>query len=233
MRRNGVIVQKRSTDILLVIGAARRRTARYDTLFLSNYATLNVVDELKRMPGVGDVHVFGARDYSMRIWLQPDRMAQLGVTPTDIANAIRAQNAQYAAGKIGAEPAPPGQALIYTVTARGRLVEPEEFGNIVLRASGPSGVLRIKDVARVELGAQSYDAANTRRRQAGDRHRGVPADRRQRARRRRGGASARMVELKRPLSRRASTTSFRSTRRASSRRRSTKWSSRSSMPRCS
>ncbi|MEO8136300.1 MAG: efflux RND transporter permease subunit, partial [Betaproteobacteria bacterium] len=158
--RNGVTVQKRSTDILVVI-ALSSPDNRFDTLYLSNYGTLNVVDEIKRVAGVADVTVFGARDYSMRIWLKPDRMAQLGVTPTDIANAIRVQNAQYAAGKIGAEPALPGQTLVYTVNARGRLIDPEEFGNIVLRANGPSGVLRIKDVARIELGAANYDASNT------------------------------------------------------------------------
>ena len=158
--RNGVTVQKRSTDILNVI-ALSSPDNRYDTLFLSNYVTLNIVDEVKRLNGVADVTVFGARDYSMRIWLKPDRMAQLGVTPTDVANAIRVQNAQYAAGKIGAEPALPGQSIVYTVNARGRLIDPEEFGNIVLRASGPGGTLRIKDVARIELGAANYDAANT------------------------------------------------------------------------
>jgi multidrug efflux pump len=159
VRRNGVIVQKRSNDILLVIGLQSPNGKR-DTTFLANYATVNLIDELKRIPGVGDVTLFGS-GYSMRIWLQPDKMARLSVTPTDIANAIRAQNAQYAAGKIGAEPAPPGQALNYTVTARGRLINPEEFGEIVVRAGGSSGVLRIKDVARVELGAQSYDTSTT------------------------------------------------------------------------
>ncbi|MGZ8269202.1 MAG: efflux RND transporter permease subunit, partial [Burkholderiales bacterium] len=118
VRRNGVIVQKRSNDILLVIGLQSPEGVR-DTTFLANYATVNLIDELKRVPGVGDVLLFGS-GYSMRIWLQPDKMARLSVTPTDIANAIRAQNAQYAAGKVGAEPAPAGQALSYTVTARGR-----------------------------------------------------------------------------------------------------------------
>src|SRR5207302_5715671 len=104
---------------------------------------------------------FGARDYSMRIWLRPDKMAQLGITATDVAGAIRAQSNQYAAGKIGQDPAPDSQALIYTVTAQGRLIQPEEFGNIVLRSSGPGGVLRVKDIARIELGAVSYDAYTT------------------------------------------------------------------------
>jgi len=160
VRRNGVTVQKRSNDILLVV-ALTSPDGRFDTLYLSNYSSLNMVDELKRLPGVADVTIFGARDYAMRVWLRPDRMASLGVTTAQVAAAIRAQNAQYAAGKIGAEPAVPGQSLIYTVTARGRLVEPEEFGEIVVRAGGPEGVLRLKDIARIELGAQSYDAFNT------------------------------------------------------------------------
>ena len=160
VRRNGVTVQKRSNDILLVV-ALSSPDGRHDTLFLSNYSSLNVVDELKRLPGVADVTIFGARDYAMRVWLRPDRMAQLGVTPGDVAAAIRAQNAQYAAGKIGAEPALPGQALVYTVTTLGRLVSPEEFGEIAVRSAAGSGVLKLKDVARIELGAQSYDAFNT------------------------------------------------------------------------
>jgi len=159
VRRNGIIVQKRSNDILLVIALKSEKGTR-ETTYLANYATVNLMDELKRIKGVGDVLLFGS-GYSMRIWLQPDRMARLGVTPTDIANAIRAQNQQYAAGKIGAEPAPKGQALNYTVTAQGRLVTPEQFGDIVVRAGGPSGVLRVRDVARVELGAQTYDSYST------------------------------------------------------------------------
>ena len=159
VRRNGVIVQKRSNDILLVIGLLSPGGTQ-PTTYLANYAAVNLIDELKRISGVGDVTLFGS-GYAMRIWLQPDKMARLGVTPTDVANAIRAQNQQYSAGKIGAEPAPPGQAFTYTVIARGRLVRPEEFGNIVVRAGGPNGVLRISDVARVELGAQTYDTATT------------------------------------------------------------------------
>ncbi|WP_234085816.1 efflux RND transporter permease subunit [Azonexus sp. R2A61] len=156
VRRNGVIVQKRSNDILQVV-ALKSDQGRYNTLYLSNYATLNIVDELKRLKGVGDVTVFGAQDYSMRVWLKPDRMAQLGVTTAEVAAAISAQNAQNAAGKIGQEPAPDDQQLIYTVTAKGRLLTEEEFGNIVVRASGPGGLLRVKDIARIELGAYSYD----------------------------------------------------------------------------
>lgn len=160
VRTNGVIVQKRSNDILQVV-ALESEKGKYNTLFLSNYASLNIADELKRVKGVGDVTIFGAQDYSMRIWLKPDRLAQLGLTPSDISAAIKAQNAQNAAGKIGQEPAPADQMLVYTVTAKGRLLTPEEFGNIVIRASGPGGALRLKDVARIELGAYSYDQAVT------------------------------------------------------------------------
>lgn len=156
VRRTGLVVQKRSNDILLVVMLTDKQK-KYDTLFLSNYATLNVLDEIKRIKGVGDSVIFGAQDYSMRIWLRPDRMAQLGVTTTDIANAIRAQNAQYAAGKIGQDPAPSNQQLVYTVTAKGRLIDPDEFGNIIIRADGQRGVLHLKDVARIELGSQSYN----------------------------------------------------------------------------
>ncbi len=160
VRRNGVTVAKRSQNILLVV-ALNSPKSTYDMLYLSNYATQNVADDLKRIPGAADVLVFGARDYSMRIWLKPDRMAQLGLTTSDINSAIAAQNVQYAAGKIGADPAPKGQQLVYTVTARGRMLDPEEFGEIILRSDGPSGVLKLKDIARIELGAQSYDQTNS------------------------------------------------------------------------
>ena len=160
VRQFGVTVAKRSNDILLVATVTSPDNSR-TPLFLSNYALVNILDDLKRIPGVGDAQIFGALDYSMRIWLLPDRMAQLGVTTTEIANAIAAQNKQNAAGKIGQEPAPTGQQLVYTVTAKGRLTTPEEFGNIVVRADGPKGALYLKDVARVELGAQNYDASTT------------------------------------------------------------------------
>ncbi|SEK43096.1 efflux RND transporter permease subunit [Nitrosovibrio tenuis] len=157
VRRIGLRIEKRSNDILMVFMLISKDKGKYDPLYLSNYATLNVLDELKRTKGVGDVVVFGGQDYSMRVWLRPDRMAQLGVATTDITAAIQAQNAQYAAGKIGQEPMLSDQQLIYTVNAKGRLRTPEQFGNIILRADGPRGVLYLKDVARIELGAQSYD----------------------------------------------------------------------------
>jgi hydrophobe/amphiphile efflux-1 (HAE1) family protein len=160
VRRNGVIVQKRSFDILLVVSLVSPGNKR-DTLFLSNYASINLVDELKRLPGIADVTIFGARDYSMRVWLNPEKMARLSVTTSDVAAALRAQNAQYAAGRIGTEPAPAGQSIVYTVTATGRLIEAEEFGEIIVRAAGPGNYLKLKDIARLELGALNYDTSNT------------------------------------------------------------------------
>ena len=158
VRQYGVSVAKRSSEILLVTTLTSPDNS-LTPLYLSNYALVNILDDLKRIPGVGDAQIFGALDYSMRIWLKPDRMAQLGVTTTEIASAISAQNKQNAAGKIGQEPAPMGQQLVYTVTAKGRLSTPEEFGNIVIRAGGAKGTLRLKDVARIELGAQNYDSS--------------------------------------------------------------------------
>ncbi|SFK24053.1 multidrug efflux pump [Nitrosomonas aestuarii] len=156
VRRSGITIQKRANDLLLVF-AVTSENKEHTPLFLSNYITNHFLDELKRTGGVGEARIFGAQDYSMRIWLQPDKMAQLGITTSDIAVAIRAQNAQYAAGKIGQEPAVADQQLVYTVTAKGRLSESEDFGNIILRADGSRGVLYLKDVARIELGAQEYN----------------------------------------------------------------------------
>ncbi len=159
VRRSGITIQKRANDLLLVFAIMSQNKA-HTPLFLSNYITNNFLDDLKRTHGVGEARIFGAQDYAMRIWLQPDKMAQLGITTSDIAAALRAQNAQYAAGKIGQDPALPDQQLVYTVTAKGRLTEPEEFGNIILRADGARGVLYLRDVARIELGAQEYNIIN-------------------------------------------------------------------------
>ncbi len=155
VRRTGITVQKRSNDLLLVF-AVTSSDPKHTQIFISNFITNNLLDDFRRAPGVGEARIFGAQDYSMRIWLRPDRMAQLGITTSDITNAIRAQNAQPAVGKIGQEPALADQQLVYTVTAKGRLLEPEEFERIILRSDGPSGVLYLKDVARIELGAQDY-----------------------------------------------------------------------------
>ncbi len=155
VRRTGITIQKRSNDLLIVF-AVTSKDPKHTPLFLSNFITNNILDDLRRASGVGEARIFGAQDYSMRIWLRPDRMAQLGITTSDIATAIRAQNAQQAVGKIGQEPALVDQQLVYSVTAKGRLLEPEQFENIILRSGGPRGVLYLKDVARIELGAQDY-----------------------------------------------------------------------------
>lgn len=155
VRRTGITIQKRTNDLLLVF-AVTSQDPQHTGLFLSNFITNNILDDIRRAPGVGEARIFGAQDYSMRIWLRPDRMAQLGITTSDIATAIRAQNAQPAVGKIGQEPALADQQLVYTVTAKGRLLEPEQFENIILRSDGARGVLYLKDVARIELGAQDY-----------------------------------------------------------------------------
>src|SRR5574338_209341 len=156
VRRSGVLVQKRSNNILM-FAALRSPDRRYDALYLTNYVAVNIIEEIRRIPGVGDALQFDAI-YAMRVWLKPDVMARLGVTTSDVAAAIRVQNTQNAAGKIGQLPlASNDQQLTYTVSAKGRLLTPEEFGNIVVRASGPAGVVRIRDVARVELGAENYD----------------------------------------------------------------------------
>lgn len=153
VRDLGVRVEARSTDILMVPVLS---SDRQDTLSISNYALLNILDELARIPGVGSASLFGAQDYAMRIWLRPDKLAEFDLTPSDVANAIREQNAQFAAGSIGAEPSVQGQAFTFAVSTRGQLSTPEEFEDIILRSLGDGSSLRLGDVARAELGAQSY-----------------------------------------------------------------------------
>ncbi len=153
--RQGVSITKRQPQPL-IFAAIEATDPRYDYLFLSNFATLQVYDSLARVPGVGQVLQYGARDYGMRIWLDPGKMSRLGVTTGDISNAINEQNVVAPAGIVGAEPAPPGQQMTYTVTVHGRLRSVEEFENVVLKA-GPNGaVVRLGDVARIELAATDY-----------------------------------------------------------------------------
>src|SRR5882724_5803418 len=153
--RNGITVRKSTSDFLQVISLTSPER-RYDTVFLSNYALLNLYDALGRVPGVGQVRIFGARDYSMRIWLDPERMARLGVTATDISNVIREQSVVAPVGSVGLPPVPQGQQMQYTVFVKGRLAEVGEFENIVIRESGNGQVVRLKDLARIELGAADY-----------------------------------------------------------------------------
>ncbi len=155
VRRQGVTVAQRSSSILQVL-AMYSPEQRYDSIYVSNYALLNVLDELRRVPGVGDAQLFGAQNYSMRIWLRPDRLAQYGLAPSDVAAAVREQNAQFAAGRFGDEPMREPQAFTYAVTTPGRLVDPKEFEDIILRSDPGGATLRLRDVARVELGSQDY-----------------------------------------------------------------------------
>ncbi|NQX00993.1 multidrug efflux RND transporter permease subunit [bacterium] len=156
VKREGVITNRSSPDILLAIGLSSPK-GTYDGVFLGNYADINLVDQIKRVRGVGDVKNFTAQDYSMRIWLDPEKLASLSITPTDISNAIKEQNAQSPAGRIGAEPAPPGQESQFNVRALGLLKDPKEFEEIIIRASADGQQVKIRDVGRVELGAQTYD----------------------------------------------------------------------------
>lgn len=154
--RRGLTVRKVSPDLVTVL-TMESSDLRHDTLFLSNYAILRVLDDIKRLPGVGDALVFGAQSYSMRLILDPVRMAQLGLTPTDIANVVNEQNRDFPAGTVGREPAPQGTELTLPVIARGRMTEVKEFEEMIVRALPGGSMIRLKDVARVELGAQSYD----------------------------------------------------------------------------
>jgi hydrophobic/amphiphilic exporter-1 (mainly G- bacteria), HAE1 family len=152
----GVTVQQ-STSSPLMLLALSSPNGTYDNIFLANYAYINLNYALTRLPGIASVSVFGAGQYSMRIWVNPDTLANLGVTVPEIISAIQAQNAVNPAGQIGGAPVPPGQTFTYNVRAPGRLTTPEEFGQIIVRATPEGGVLRLKDVARVQLGAQNYN----------------------------------------------------------------------------
>ncbi|HDX8596336.1 TPA: multidrug efflux RND transporter permease subunit, partial [Aeromonas dhakensis] len=156
VKKQGVTVRKKSTSILQVI-TLQSPSGSFDTTYLSNYALLNIIDELKRIPGVGDTSLFGGTDYAMRIWLRPDRLAQLQLTPSDVIGAIREQNTQFAAGKIGSQPTSTPTDFTYTVQTKGRLDDVKEFQNIIIRAMPDGSKIRVKDVARVELGGKDYD----------------------------------------------------------------------------
>ncbi len=158
VRRVGLTINKVSTDLLQVF-LFYSPDDRYDQLFLSNYVTLNVLDEIKRVSGVGDASIFGARDYAMRLWIDPARLTNLGLTAGDVVRAIESQNLQAAAGRIGAAPLSDDQRLQLTVTTKGRLATEEEFRDIVLRAEADGSFVRVGDVARVELEAASFDTS--------------------------------------------------------------------------
>ena len=151
----GVTVQKTLTSPLMLISLFSPSGA-YDSKFLANYAYINLYDQLSRVPGIGSVQVFGAGKYAMRLWVKPDQLAKLSITVPEIVSAIQSQNTVNPAGQIGGEPAPKGQQFTYSVRAQGRLTTPEEFETIVVRAAPDGGIVRISDVARVEMGAQDY-----------------------------------------------------------------------------
>lgn len=154
--RQGLSIRKGSTAFLYAI-ALHSPHGTYDALYLNNYATIYILDQIKRLNGVGDATLFGPLDYSMRIWLNPDRLTSLGLTPSDIASAIQSQNTQAAIGRIGAEPIPPGQQIQMNITTLGRLTSVDQFKNIIVRANNDGSIVRLGDVARVELGAKSSD----------------------------------------------------------------------------
>jgi hydrophobic/amphiphilic exporter-1 (mainly G- bacteria), HAE1 family len=160
VRTTGITVQKQSTGFIMAVGVFSEKGA-YDSLFLSNYLDVFIKDAVKRVPGVGDVVVFGERKYSMRLWIDPDRLAARGLTAGDVVQALREQNVQVAAGSLGQAPAPSGQMYQLSVRTLGRLSEASEFENIILKSGRDGSLVRLKDVGRAELGAETY-AANLR-----------------------------------------------------------------------
>src|SRR5882762_8557442 len=151
----GVTLQQTAGLPLLIISLYSPK-GTYDPLFLGNYTTINLTDALYRVPGVGQVQLFGTSDYAMRIWVKPDRLAKLGITVPDLANAIGAQNNVNPSGRLGADPAPEDQQFTYTVRAQGQLLKPEEFASIVVRLNPDGSTVRLGDIARIELGALTY-----------------------------------------------------------------------------
>ncbi|MDB5518758.1 MAG: transporter, partial [Tardiphaga sp.] len=158
VQNQGVTVQKKSTAILLFV-TLTSPNATYDSLFLSNYATINIRDELSRLPGVGNVTVFGAGQYSMRVWLDPNKLQVRSLMPQDVISAIQQQNQQVTAGQVGAPPTPAGQAFQYTLNVNGRLDDKSQFEDIIVKTGSNGDVTRVRDVGWVELGAQTYSQA--------------------------------------------------------------------------
>ena len=226
VKRQGVTMKKKSPSILLCVNLISP-DGRYDQLYLSNYATIQVKDDLARLPGVGDVSFLGARDYSMRVWLDPTQLAARSMTASDVVNALREQNVQVAAGRIGQPPAPAGLDFQYTINTLGRLLDPEQFAQIVLKTGEQGQITRLADVGRRRAGRQELRREQLPRRQAVGHARRLPAPRLQRARHRpehpRRDGSAR-----RALSRRASSTGSSTTPRCSSTSRCTRSTRRSS-----
>lgn len=160
VQAQGVTVTKQSSTILKVISIISPNNS-YDEIYMANYALINVIDELKRVEGVGNASLFGNQNYSMRVWMKPDQLAKYNLTPTDVINAISEQNAQFATGRFNQSPSKTSQAYTFTVTTQGRFDKVEEFEKIILKSNKDGSNLRLKDVARLELGAESYDVTAT------------------------------------------------------------------------
>src|SRR5258708_2346887 len=156
VRRQGVTVERGSSSFLQVL-AFYSPDGSFDDLFTSNYVTLNVLDQLKRLPGTTNVQIFGAHDYAMRVWVKPDRLAQLKLSVADVIGALNEQNAQFAAGKVGQSPVDQKQDLVYTITTQGRFSDPKQFEQIIVRANPDGSIVRLADVAHVELGSKDYE----------------------------------------------------------------------------
>ncbi len=153
----GVTVKKQSPSILMIISVNSPK-GTYDGQFLINYCSINLRDQLLRIPGIAQVDLFGGADYGMRIWIYPDKLVNYQLTPADVIAAIKEQNLQAPGGRVGTAPSPKDQAFTYTVSAPGRLVTPEEFGNIIIRESAKGATVRVKDIGKVELGSQDYNS---------------------------------------------------------------------------
>jgi multidrug efflux pump subunit AcrB len=160
VKRRGVAVKKKSPSTLMIVNLFSPDRSR-ENLYLSNYATIQIRDELARLPGVGDITYLGQRDYSMRVWLDPEKMAFRNLSASDVTLAIQQQNVQVAAGQLGQPPVPRGQVFQYSITTKGRLAEAEEFGEMILKTDSQGRIVRLRDVARIELGAQAYDQTCT------------------------------------------------------------------------
>src|SRR5208282_1459408 len=160
VQRRGISVKKKSPSVLMIVNLFSPDNSR-NNLYLSNYATIQLRDELARLPGVGDITYLGQRDYSMRVWLDPEKMAVRNLTASDVVAAIGQQNVQVAAGQIGQPPVPRGQVFQYTMTTLGRLAESEQFADMILKTDSNGRIVRMRDVASIELGAQGYDQTCT------------------------------------------------------------------------
>src|SRR3954470_13377163 len=155
VQKQGVTVQKQSTAILSFVTLISPET-KFDSLYMANYATIRLKDELARLPGVGNVAIFGAGQYSIRVWLDPEKLKARGLTASDVTQALQQQSQQVAAGQLGGPPTPEGQPFQFTVTVTGRLADPEQFENVIVKTGNAGEITRLSDVGRVELGAQSY-----------------------------------------------------------------------------